>query len=124
MTSEDFALKPLRNALITQAIHVAITFAFIAFISYRVFYEIIPFYPDLYLLLLLFIMLYLSLGLIYVLLLFLWLRWRKDPGKHVKGLLYSSLMLAVTSLFPPLYFGLIPAVLAYFASSRVQAKED
>lgn len=122
MTSENPALKPLRNAIITQAIQVVITFVFVGFISFRTFYEFLPSYPALGPVFLPFIMLYLSFGLFYILFLFLWIRWRKDPGKHKKGMLYSSLVLALTSLFPPLLFGLIPAVLVYFASSRAQTE--
>ena len=118
IASESPALKSLRNAIITQAIQVAITFVFVGFISLRTFYEFIPASPNLRFFLIPFVMIYLTFGLFYILFLFLWMRWRKDPGKHKKGLLYSSLVLALTSLFPPLLFGLIPAVLVYFASSR------
>ena len=111
-------MSELRSAIITQVIHLAITFLFVWFISFRTFYEILPAFPELGFLLIPFVISYLILGILYLLLLILWIRWRGAPGKHKKGLLYSSLILAITSLFPPLLFGLIPALLAYYASSR------
>ncbi len=119
MTSESYDLKPLRNAIITQVIHVVITFIFIGLITFRIFYELLPLDPASGIVLIPFLMLYVIFGFLYLLILFLWVKWREAPGKHRKGLTYSSLLLAITSLFPPLLFGLIPAVLVYLASSRV-----
>ncbi len=122
MSAESYELPSLRNAIITQSIHVIITFIFVGIISFRTLFVLLPASPYFGVFLLPFITAYLIFGFIYLNLLILWIRWQRDLGYHKRGLLMSSLVLAITSLIPPLLFGLIPAVLIYTASSRVKVK--
>jgi hypothetical protein len=119
MSKESYEHNPLRGAMITQGIHIVITFIFFGVITYRVFFELLPLSPESGLFFIPFVSMYFALGLIFLLLLLLWRRWLEKLGKHQRGLIYSSLILAITSLIPPLLFGFIPAVLVYLGSSRV-----